>query len=451
MRNLQGLSRPRVETPSTTADLNEAVRSAVEMARPRWAGAALHGGGAIELSLNLADSALLSRVAIDPAELREVLLNLLFNAADAMPDGGRIEITSRPSAHPKAADLEVRDTGHGMPESVRARIFEPFFSTKGPKGSGLGLAVAYSIITRRGGQISVESRTGAGTTFTLNLPYVPIGAPPPTGQPAQRPEAPAARPAQPAPSLTGARILVADDEPGLVAIVRQLMERSGAAVSIAHGGTAALESLRSPGARFDVVITDLDMPEVDGWAVASAVKTHAPGTHVVMLTGWAGEIAPEDFKQRGVDVMLAKPCSRAELESAIAGLLAAKPATGLDVLLVDDEPVFARAVRDLLGLQGHQVTVVDSVAAAMEVIHSHSFDVVLTDYSLGEVSGAELAERLADLPVSPFVVLITGYATEIDDASLMTRGVDAVLPKPCRGDDLRQVLSRLSTPTAQPR
>src|SRR5437899_6727929 len=230
-----------------------------------------------------------------------------------------------------------------MPESVLARILEPFFSTKGPKGSGLGLAVAYSIITRRGGQISVESTTGAGTTFNLNLPYVPIGALSPAVQPAQRPEAPAARPAQPAPSLTGARILVADDEPGLVAIVRQLMERSGAAVSIAHGGTAALESLRSPGARFDVVITDLDMPEVDGWAVASAVKSHHPGTHVVMLTGWAGEIAPEDFKSRGVDVVLGKPCSRSDLEAAIANLLVlpvpkGMPTTGFDVLLVDDEP-----------------------------------------------------------------------------------------------------------------
>jgi signal transduction histidine kinase/DNA-binding response OmpR family regulator len=447
VRNLQGLARPRVETPSTTADLNEAVRSAVEMARPRWAGAALRGGGAIELALNLADNALLSRVAIDPAELREVLLNLLFNAADAMPDGGRIEITTRPSLKPKSADLEVRDSGQGMPESVRARIFEPFFSTKGPKGSGLGLAVAYSIIQRRGGQISVESTSGAGTTFTLNLPYVPIGGPPSPPTPAvpavQRAEPAAQRPPQAAPSLTGARILVADDEPGLVAIVRQLMERSGAVVSIANGGAAALESLRSPGASFDVVITDLDMPEVDGWAVASAVKTHAPGTHVVMLTGWAGEIAPEDFKTRGVDVVLAKPCSRADLESAIAGLLAAKPSTGLNVLLVDDEVAFARAVRDLLGLQGHQVTVVDSAAAAMEAIQSRSFDVVLTDYSLGETSGAELAERLADLPASPFVVLITGYATEIDDASLMTRGVDAVLPKPCRGDDLRQVLARV--------
>ena len=399
---------------------------------------------AIQVELNLAANATLSRVAVDPAELREVLLNLLFNAADAMPEGGKIEIKTSPGATPKTADLVVRDTGHGMPESVRARIFEPFFSTKGPKGSGLGLAVAFSIITRRGGHIAVESTPGVGTTFTLTLPYVPVGAPPPAEPSAPRPEPVPARSAPPDGSLSGARILVADDEPGLVAIVRQLMERSGATVSIAHGGTAALEALRAPGAEFEVVITDLDMPEVDGWAVASAVKAHAPGARVVMLTGWAGEIAPEDFKQRGVDVVLAKPCSRMELESAIGSLLAARPAAaGLEVLLVDDEPAFARAVRDLLGLQGHQVTVAESASAALEILQARSFDVVLTDYSLGEMNGAELAERLADPPNAPFVVLITGYATEIDDPSLMTRGVSAVLPKPCRGDDLRQVLSRV--------
>jgi CheY-like chemotaxis protein len=333
-----------------------------------------------------------------------------------------------------------------MPEAVRARIFEPFFSTKGPKGSGLGLAVAYSIITRRGGQIGVESRPGEGTTFTLDLPYVPVGGPPsgstsPVASP-RRGEPAGARPTAAA-NLKGARILVADDEPGLVAIVRQLMERSGATVSIAHGGSAALEALRAPGASFEVVITDLDMPEVDGWAVAAAVKSHSPATHVVMLTGWAGEIAPEDFKQRGVDVVLAKPCSRAELESAISTLLAAKPATGLEVLLVDDEPGFARAVRDLLGLQGHQVTVVESARAALETLASRRFDVVLTDYSLGDMTGAELAERLADMRASPFTVLITGYATEVDDPSLLSRGVQAVLPKPCRGEDLRQVLARV--------
>ena len=162
-----------------------------------------------------------------------------------------------------------------------------------------------------------------------------------------------------------------------------------------------------------------------------------------MLTGWAGEIAPEDFKSRGVDVVLGKPCSRAELEAAIGNLLAPKPATGLDVLLVDDEPAFARAVRDLLALQGHHVTVVDSAAAALEAVAAHTFDVVLTDYSLGEVTGAELAETLADAPSSPFVVLVTGYATEIDDPTLLSRGVSAVLPKPCRGEDLRQILTRV--------
>ena len=445
VRNLQGLARPRVETPSTTADLNEAVRAALEMARPRFASGTLQGQGIIEVALDLTDKPPLARVAIDPAELREVLLNLLFNAADAMPDGGRIVVETRPGQKPRTADLVVRDTGLGMPESVRARIFEPFFSTKGPKGSGLGLAVAYSVITRRGGQIDVESAPAQGTVFTINLPLVPVGAP-------QAPMTPTyvARPMRtdaPKPagtSIRGARILVADDEPGLVAIVSQLMERSGAQVTIANGGNAAIDAVKRGGAAaFDVVITDLDMPEVDGWAVTSAVKSLSPETRVVMLTGWAGEITADDFKRRGVDVVMSKPCGRAELESAIGGLLTPPVTSGFDVLLVDDEPAFARAVRDMLTLQGHRVTVVDSAAAALETLDGQAFDAILTDYSLGQVTGAELAERLADLGTSAFVVLITGYATEIDDPSLLTRGVNAVLPKPCRGDDLRAILSRV--------
>jgi signal transduction histidine kinase/DNA-binding response OmpR family regulator len=459
VRNLQGLARPRAETPSTTADLNETVQAALEMARPRFAGAALRGQGPIDVRLELADTASLSRVAIDPAELREVLLNLLFNAADAMSEGGRIEITTRPGKKPKTADLIVRDTGHGMPESVRERIFEPFFSTKGPKGSGLGLAVAYSIITRRGGMITVDSVVGQGTTFTLTLPYVPIAVtpqpeierrPPPASALAPTPP-PVPAPAPRGSRIRGARILVADDEPGLVAIVRQLMQRSGAEVSIAHGGAAALETLRAPGAKFDVVITDLDMPEVDGWAVARAVKSHSPSTQVVMLTGWAGDLAPEDYIKRGVDVVLAKPFSRAQLEAAIGELLAdgLRPPSGLEVLLVDDEPAFARAVRDLLTLQGHRVTVVDSADAALELTETRRFDVVLTDYSLGEVTGADLANRLAERGSDLFVVLVTGYATEIDDTTLMSRGISAVVPKPCRGDDLRQVLARVPRTTAE--
>jgi CheY-like chemotaxis protein len=287
---------------------------------------------------------------------------------------------------------------------------------------------------------------GVGTTFTIHLPYAPV-SPGATGA-ASTGETPtrfesAAGSTGNGNALTGARILVVDDEPGLVAIVRQLLQRSGAAVKIAHGGKAALAALHAPDSNFDVVITDLDMPDVDGWAVAAVVKEHKPGTHVVMLTGWAGEIAPEEFKKRGVDVVLAKPCGRVELEAAIGALLAPPPAAGLEVLLVDDEAAFARAIREMLTLQGHRVTAVDSAAKALEAVAAHRFDVVLTDYSLGTVTGAELADRLADQPPSPYVVLVTGYATEIDDPTLLSRGVDAVLPKPCLRDDLRLVLSRV--------
>jgi signal transduction histidine kinase/DNA-binding response OmpR family regulator len=452
VRNLQGLARPRVEAPSAAADLTVTVQEAAEMARPRWAGAALHGRRPIDLHLNLSESGGLGRVAIDPTELREVLVNLLFNAADAMPNGGEIEMTLRPGRKRGTADLIVRDTGEGMPESVRARIFEAFFTTKGAKGSGLGLAVAYSIITRHGGEINVESTAGQGTTFTITLPYAPAvvslldetrlpEAPFLSAPPVRATAAEAGRPV-PTP-LRGARILVVDDEPGLVTIVRQFMENSGAVVTIANGGRAALATLEMPGDRFDAVITDLDMPDVDGWAVASAVKAHSPRTHVVMLTGWAGEIGPEDVRARGVDVILGKPCSRAELEAAVCKLLTPPKPTGFDVLLVDDQPTFARAVREMLGLQGHRVTMVESAAAALEALALQPFEVVVTDYSLGDVSGAELAEQLADGPTSPFVVLLTGYATAVDDPSLLSRGVSAVVPKPCSGEDLRQVMARV--------
>jgi signal transduction histidine kinase/CheY-like chemotaxis protein len=445
LRNLHGLARNPGEVLSRGADLNATVQEAVDSSSARWAATALDGRGAVEVRVSLATRDL-RPVAIDPGELREVLRQLLFNAAEAMPSGGRIDVSTRLARAPGSAEVEVRDTGHGIPEPVRGRIFEPFFSTRAG-GSGLGLAVAYSIISRAGGEISVDSDVGSGSTFTIRLPFVSAGEP---AAPARTPDAGRATARQAAQSLKGARILIADDEPGLVTIVRQLMERSGAQVTVASGGAAALDAIRDPRKHFDVVITDLDMPDVDGWAVTTEVRLRAPQTSVVMLTGWAGEIAPEDFKSRGVDVVLAKPCSRAELESAIARVLAQRqtPRTGLDLLLVDDEPALGRSIRDLLTMQGHRVTLVDSARAALEQLDQQQFDVVLTDYSLGETSGAQLAEQIEQRQARPYVVLITGYAVEIDDPSLMTTGVNAVLPKPARARDLRAVLSRVP-PRAQ--
>src|SRR4030095_11500052 len=122
--------------------------------------------------------------------------------------------------------------------------------------------------------------------------------------------------------------------------------------------------------------------------------------------GWAGEIAIEDFHKRGVDVVLAKPCSRADLESAIGDLLTPKPPAGLKVLVVDDEAAFAGSLRGLLSLQGHAVEVVNSAQAALERLDGETFDVVLTDYSLGDLTGAQLAERLDADGANPYVILI---------------------------------------------
>ncbi len=145
------------------------------------------------------------------------------------------------------------------------------------------------------------------------------------------------------------------------------------------------------------------MPEVDGWAVASAVKEHKPGTHVVMLTGWAGEIAPEDFKKRGVDVILAKPCGRVELEGAIGALLAPRPTEGLDVLLVDDEPGLVAIVRQLLERSGAAVTTAHGGKAAVTAAQDpeSTFDVVITDLDMPEVDGWAVASAVKEQPISP--------------------------------------------------
>ncbi len=448
VRNMQDYARAHQERSSTSANLPATVRAAVELARPRWAGAAVRGGGEIEVRLDLGRPDREGPyVAMDPAELREVLLNLLFNAADAMPHGGRMEIRTRTQQH-GWAELVVRDTGHGMEDAVRERIFEPFFTTKGARGSGLGLAVTYSILTRLGGNIRVDSTIGQGTTFTLRIPLAegwrteaaedgPVGV-----------AGPASR------RLAGRRVLVVDDEAGLVAVVRQLLERSGARVQTAIGGRAALAVVRDPSARFDAVLTDLDMPDVDGWAVVAAVKARFPTCPVVMLTGWAGEISPDEFKRRGIDAVLAKPSRRAELEATIGDLLApppgSAPAALRRILLAEDDAVFAGSLRELLALQGHDVRVAGSAAAALDALDQARFDVVLADYRLGDMTGSELAERIARRPEAPTVVLLTGYATEVNDPTLLGQGISAVLPKPCRAEDLRAVLASVGAHPAPP-
>jgi signal transduction histidine kinase len=165
VRRLLEFGRPPRVAPAPPVDLNSLVQDVLEISRPRWDDAGRRNGRRYTIRL---ETAPLLPIAADPSELREALLNIVLNAFDAMPEGGELWVSTGGDA--EAVCCVIADTGPGMPETVRRRIFEPFFTTKGERGTGLGLSVAHTLITRHGGRIEVDSRPGAGTIFTLRFP-----------------------------------------------------------------------------------------------------------------------------------------------------------------------------------------------------------------------------------------------------------------------------------------
>ncbi|HSD48947.1 MAG TPA: HAMP domain-containing sensor histidine kinase, partial [Actinomycetota bacterium] len=165
VRRIQEFTRIRRDLPTETVDLNRVVRDAVEMTAPRWRDEMQSRGIEVRLIARLGP---IPSVAGHPAELREALMNLILNAVDAMPNGGAITVSTE--AIETGVEIRVADTGVGMTDAVRQRIFEPFFSTKGMQGTGLGLAMVDGIVSRHGGQVLVESTEGLGSTFQIRLP-----------------------------------------------------------------------------------------------------------------------------------------------------------------------------------------------------------------------------------------------------------------------------------------
>jgi PAS domain S-box-containing protein len=301
VRRIQEFARERGEGEVVQIDLAKLVRDTVELTRPGWRDAAQADGRSIALDLDV-ESGLL--VAAEPLELREVLTNLILNATDAMPNGGRLHIAGRREAG--VVRLSVSDTGVGMSRAVTQRIFEPFYTTKVEGGTGLGLAVCYGIVRRRGGQLTVASVPDGGTTFTIELPYAGAA------------EQPARPPADPQ-SDRRKHVLFADDEAGLSAIVQRLLLLEGFDVTICSGGEEAL-------ARFDptvhdLVLTDYGMPDLTGVEVASAVRRRSPRTPVLLVTGWGSDLDSAS-PPSGVAAVIGKPFRLATLVEAVKSALA---------------------------------------------------------------------------------------------------------------------------------
>ncbi len=275
----------------------ELLRDAVEITRTRWENDARARGLRYEVTVE-GDEALHTRG--NASELREVFVNLVVNAIDAMPEGGRLRIDCRRRG--ERLRLLFTDTGVGMAEEVRARIFEPFFTTKGVHGTGLGLFVSYGIVERHGGHISAASQPGLGTTFTIDLPHAEAARPAP--QPARdRRE-----------RERGLSVLVVDDEEHVRETMAEMVEALGHRAYRADGGRAALVALEEN--EFDLVFTDLSMPEMDGWEVARAVRRRSPHTRIVVVTGY-GRDAARTQGDAPADTVIGKPFDFAQVEEVL--------------------------------------------------------------------------------------------------------------------------------------
>ena len=294
--------------------LNPLVQQVAELTRARWSDMPQQRGIVIRLRTDL--DANLPQVMGVESEIREAMINLVFNAVDAMPDGGELTLRTRavaasdPSAGATRAQLEVVDTGLGMDEDTRRRCLEPFFTTKGERGTGLGLAMVYGAAQRHRADIDIHSVPGQGTTVALRFPTPTVVAVDASGAPAI--------PNMPAQSL---RVLLVDDDPLLLRTLQDMLEADGHVVIAKNGGQAGIDAFgaaHAAGEAFSLVLTDLGMPYIDGRKVASAVKQTSPGTPVVLLTGWGQRLVADGDIPESVDHVLSKPPKLSELRQALA-------------------------------------------------------------------------------------------------------------------------------------
>jgi PAS domain S-box-containing protein len=299
VRRIQEFTRIRIDKEYSKVNINEIVEEVKEMSKPRWKDQAQEKGINIELTTLLEKD--LPPVMGNPSELREVLTNVIFNSIDAMPEGGKIVIETRNIN--KEIQIQVTDTGEGIPQEVRRRIFDPFFTTKGVISDGLGLSIAYNIITRQGGRIEIESEERKGTAVKIILP-VPSELKEDKEEGTLRED------------VGSTNILVIDDEEMVRNILGNLLKQGGHNVFSASSGKEGLALFNKGG--IDLVFTDLGMPGISGWEVAKSIKAIDSSVPVALITGWGFQIDDEKMKESGADLVLNKPFKIDEVLDLVA-------------------------------------------------------------------------------------------------------------------------------------
>ncbi len=300
VKRIQDFARQRRDHDFELVSIDQILLDASEITRPRWKNCAEASNIHITVDLQIGSNAM---VMGDDSELREVLVNMVFNAIDAMPEGGKLTLSTR--ADEQSVIVEVIDTGVGMYPEVRSRIFDPFFTTKGKAGLGLGLAVSFGIIRRHGGNIEVASEYGSGTDFRITLPLATIAESGPTVE-SLDPE-PASFLVGDVPQSTNAtpRLLVVDDEDFVRDLLKEILEAEDCEVQLAASGNEALAMVRE--FQFDAVCTDVGMPGMSGWELAREIRHLDTRIPIAVITGWGEAVGSNEQKAAGVDWVIAKP------------------------------------------------------------------------------------------------------------------------------------------------
>lgn len=303
VKRLLTFARQQDQGPPEVVDISQVIADTVHFTAPQWRDRAQAEGRPIQVEVQ-AEAGLRTHGWM--TSLREAFMNLVLNAVDALPEGGSVCITARRAAGQIL--IEVADSGTGMPEAVRSRIFEPFFTTKGEQGTGLGLAMVFGIVERHGGEITVSSAQGEGTTFTIRLSETAAGAI-------------TTEPTTPVTTALPARLLVVDDDPRLARMLTAMLVRDGHEVETASSGEAAVSRLAAGG--YGVAISDLSMGAgMNGWELAEHVAGQYPDTRFVLASGWGSGIGEREARGHAVDAVLARPYHLDQVRTLIGRLTA---------------------------------------------------------------------------------------------------------------------------------
>jgi len=302
VRRIQEFTRTRRVRTASQVEIPALLRDVVELTKGRWKDEAQSRGISYDV---VVEGGTDSPVAGISAELREVFMNLLINGLDAMPGGG--QFVFRISDDASTVIVAAEDTGSGMSEETRRRVLEPFFTTKGARGTGLGLAVSWGIVKRHGGTIEIESTVGMGSIFTIRLPISSGDSAPDVAETTVR-------------QIRSGRILVIDDEPEVRCVLRDMLTPCGHTVIEADSGETGLALLDREAV--DVILTDISMPGMSGWDVAAACQRQFPQTPLGFVTGWGDRLDEQETTRAGVRFIVSKPFAPADVQGHVAEALA---------------------------------------------------------------------------------------------------------------------------------